>query len=108
MVPQKAIWYSINSNGPVRPQSPGSHTSNIAPARLAERVWCTKFASLGSNPRFYLLTSATGRIGVHTAPKYGTKPIRYVILHFRDRRGATSLRRRNRAAITVLVCEQTP
>ena len=105
MVPQKAIWYSINSNGPVQPQSPGSHTSNIAPARLAERVWCTKFASVSSNPRF---TSATGRIGVHTAPKYGTKPIRYVTLHFRERRGAASLRRRNRAATTVLMCEQKP
>ena len=61
-----------------------------------------------SNPRFYLFSSATGGIGVHTAPKYGTKSIRYVILHFRDRRGAASLRRRNRAATTVLVCEQTP
>ena len=98
----------MNSNGAVQPQSPGAHTSNIAPARLTERVWCIKFASVGSNPRFYLFTSATGRIGVHTPPKYGTKPIRYVILHFRDRRGAASLRRRNRAATTVLVSEQTP
>ena len=41
--------------------------------------------SVGSSPRYYLFTSATGRISVHTAPKYGTKPIRYVTLHFLDR-----------------------
>ena len=29
-------------------------------------------------------------------------------LHFRDRRGAASLRHRNRAATTVLMCEQKP
>ena len=149
------------------------------------------------DPCFFLFTSATGRIAVHTAPKYGRKslsicdaplsrsawhgfaasqyglilvvaqklsgvvwtpircvtlhfrdrrsfaplqksrrhnrsclwtnspsrrifevaqklssivwtPIRYVTLHFRDRRGAASLRHGNRAATTVLVCEQKP
>ena len=35
-------------------------------------------------------------------------PIRYVTHHFRDRRGAALLRHRNRAATTVLVCEQKP
>ena len=35
-------------------------------------------------------------------------PIRYVNLRFRDRRGADSLRYRNRAKITVLMCEQKP
>ena len=30
-----------------------------------------------SSPCSYLFTSVTGRIRVHTAPKYGTKPIRY-------------------------------
>ena len=65
-------------------------------------------ASVGSSPRSYLFTSATGRIGVHTAPKYGAKAIRYVTLHFQDRRGAASLRHRNRAATTVFVCEQKP
>ena len=35
-------------------------------------------------------------------------PIRYMTLHFRDRRGAASLRHGNRAATTVLVCEQKP
>ena len=80
---------------------------NIVMARLAERVWCTKFkcslpnqiltsASVGSSPRSYLFTSAMVRIPVHTAPKYGTKPIRYVTLHFQDRRGPAWLRRSNR------------
>ena len=40
--------------------------------------------------------------------KYGTKPIRYVMLHDRDRRSAASLRHRNRAATTLLVSEETP
>ena len=35
-------------------------------------------------------------------------PIRYVTLHFRDRRGVASLRYSNRAEITVLMCEQKP
>ena len=35
-------------------------------------------------------------------------PIRYVAFHFRDRRGAASLRHKNRAATTVLVCDLTP
>ena len=51
------------------------------------------------------LLYATDRISEHTAPKYGTKPIRYVTLRFRDRCGAASLCHRNRAATTVLVCE---
>ena len=35
-------------------------------------------------------------------------PIRCAALHFRDRRGVASLRHRNRATTTVLVCEQKP
>ena len=34
--------------------------------------------------------------------------VRYVTLHFRDWRGAASLRPENRAEITVLLCEQKP
>ena len=38
---------------------------------------------MGSSPRCYLFTSTTGRIGVYKlSPKYGTKPIRFVTLHF--------------------------
>ena len=36
----------------------------------------------------------------------GTELIRYVTLHFRDRRGGASLRYRNHAEITVLMCEK--
>ena len=67
--------------------------------------WIFTSVSVGSSPRCYLLTSATGRIGVHTAPKCDTKPFRYVTLHFRDRRSAASLRHRSLTATTVLVCE---
>ena len=35
-------------------------------------------------------------------------PIRYVTLHFRDRRGPVSLRYWNHPEITVLMCEQKP
>ena len=35
-------------------------------------------------------------------------PIQYVRRHFRDRRSAASLRYRNRAEITVLICGQKP
>ena len=45
---------------------------------------------------------------VYTSPKCGTEPIRYETLHFRDRCRTASLRYRNRAKITVLVCEQKP
>ena len=41
-----------------------------------------------------VIISAVVRIGVYIAPKYDTKPIRYVTLHLR--------------AITVLMWEQTP
>ena len=37
---------------------------------------------------------------------YPITPIRYVTLLLRDRRGAASLRKKNRAEITVLICKQ--
>ena len=70
--------------------------------------WIFTSVSVGSSPRCYLFTSVTDRIGVHTAPKCDKKPFRYVTLHFRDRRGAASLRHRSLTATTVLVCEQEP
>ena len=93
----------MNSNGPKQ------HKDVHRPAHRISclRDWSTEFSALNSSPH-PLFTSATGRIGVHTAPKYGTKPIRYLTLHFRDGCGEASLRNRNRAAITVLVCEQKP
>ena len=56
----------------------------------------------------YLLRGRAEWISVHTVRKYGTKPIRYVTLHFRDRPGVASLRHRNRASPTVLVRKQKP
>ena len=61
-----------------------------------------------SSLRSYLFTSTTVRIGVHIPPKYGTKPTRYVTLHFRDQRGAASLRHRHRAEITSLCVNRSP
>ena len=66
---------------------------------------------VGSTLLSYLFTTATVQIlGGHTAPKYGTKPLRYYVTRcFRDRRSAASIRHRNRAEIiTALVCEQKP
>ena len=63
--------------------------------------------SVDSSPRSHLFTSMV-QIQVQTAPKCCTEPLRYVTLHFRDRRGAASPRYRNRAKITVLMFEQKP
>ena len=64
---------------------------------------------LSSHSRIYLIfTSATFRMPVDTALKSDTEPIRYVTLHFRDRRGAVSLRPRNCTEITVLMSKQNP
>ena len=79
------------------------HTSNIVPAQLAEGVWCTKFQSSllniyfrHSNPVLsptyllisHLFASTAMRIGVHIAPKNGSKSIPHVTLHLQDRHGA--------------------
>ena len=103
----KAIRYSVNSNCPGLEQV--VHTHHLC--WLAERFgalnsnphsWIFTSVSVGSSPRSYLLTSATVRVPVDITSKYGTEPIRYEALHFRDRRGAASLCYRNRAEITVL------
>lgn len=69
----------------------------------------------------YLLPSqwVLGLFTLYPAPKYGTKPeiiisclltkpIRYVTLHSRDHRCATSLGHRNRVTTSILMCEQKP
>ena len=74
---------------------PSAHTKNSC--RMQEKpldkikAWCTKFRSslLNICPvcysiHFHLFTSVMGRIGVQTAPNYGTMPIWYVTLHFHD------------------------
>ena len=50
---------------------------------------------MGSSPRSNSFTSAMVRMSVRTE----RKAIRYVTLHFQDRRGAASLRYKNRAEI---------
>ena len=63
VTPQKrlsgVLWTATTQGGASR-----SHASNIAPARLAERVWCAQFQSLllnicflseGFRPRSYIL-----------------------------------------------------
>ena len=67
--------------------------------------WIITSVSGDSSPCSHFFTSATVRIPVHSTPKYSTEPIRYVTLHFQDRRSAASLSYRNRAEITVLMCE---
>ena len=61
-------------------------------------------ATAVSSPGSCLFTSAYST-NVHTSPKCCAEPVRYATLHFRDRRGAASLRirYRNLAEITVLI-----
>ena len=101
MIPRKRICYNVNSNGPGRHKS--FTQSNIVPAWLDERVWCTKFLFLllkiyfrlsGFQYSLILIISAVVQIGIYIAPKYDTKPIRYVTLHLQT--------------ITVLMWEQKP
>ena len=99
----------MNSNGPGRQKSFTNIAIEHRAGAVGRECLLAKFqCSLGSRSRSYLFTSARGRIGDNTAPKYGTKPIRYVTLHFRDWRGTASPRYRNRAATTVRVCGQKP
>ena len=106
------VWTARARVGTSRP-----HTSNMVrrawPRGFGElnpspHSWIFTFVSVGSSPRSYLFTSATGRIGVHTAPKYCAKSIRYVTLHVQDRRGAASLCHRNRAATPFLCVNGNP
>ena len=88
----------------------------VVSERLTVKVWCSfspilnhsllcASVSVESTPHSYLLTSAAVRI---PSPKCGTEPIRYVKFHFRDQRRLASSRYRNRAEITVLLCERKP
>ena len=55
-----------------------------------------------------LLIPATVQMPVQTAPKCGSKPIRYVTLHFRTRRVTPSFCYKIRTEITVVIGEQKP
>ena len=86
------------------------HTSNIVPKRLAERAWWTNSQS-PLLKFFFLLSGFQSSLVVihfHYSPNNCSHSIRYMTLHFRGRRAAASLRYRNRAKITVIVCEQKP
>ena len=108
----KAFRYSMNSNR----QETGtrrswSHTSNITPERLAERVWWTKSWIFISVPVDCSLIAPTYSLPPRcdypfTLHQYVTEPIWYMTLHFQDRHGVASLRHRNSTEITVLMCEQ--
>ena len=65
------------------------HASNVVPERLTDRELnlsshSSKFTSVSvdSSPRSCLFIFATVRIPVQTAPKCGTKPMRYVTPDF--------------------------
>ena len=114
---KKAIWSIMNSNDPGRRKSFTriEHCASAIgreglvrsiPVLTPEYVPPSQRVP-GLAPR-YLITSSTVRVGVHTSPVYDSKPIWYLTLHFQDRLGAAFLRHRNRAATTVLVCEQRP
>ena len=85
----------MNSNGTKLEQVVHTHQKSCLSG------WPREFGELDPSPRSHLPTSATVRISVHTALKCCTEPIRYMTLHFRDRRGEASLRYRNRAEIFV-------
>ena len=75
---------------------------------LSPHSWIFTSFSVDFGPSSYLFTSATVRIPVHAALECGTESIWYVTRHFRDQHVAASVRYRNRAEITVLICEQKP
>ena len=86
------IRYTINSNSTELEQVVYKHQTSCRsgwPRGFGELnpspySWIFSSISVGPSPPSYLFTSATARIPVHTAPKWGTEPIRYVTLHFRD------------------------
>jgi len=98
--PRKASRYCMISNEPGPAQVDHTHRTpcwrgwpwGFDALNSSSHSWIFTSVSLGSSPRSYFFTSATGRIGVHSAPKYGTKPIRNMTLHFQDRRKAASHR----------------
>ena len=107
------VRYSVNSNGAELEQV--VHTYRTARRNGWPRgVWWTKSHSSFRNIYFRLSGFQASFLLIHFryssntcshCTKCNTEPIRNVMLLFRDRRGA-SLRCRNRAEITVLICEQ--
>ena len=71
----------------------------------ARRCWLT-FPFVAKS--VYSPTATTVQIPVHTAPKWGTESIRYVMLLFQDQHSAALQHYRNHAKIIILMCEQKP
>ena len=86
------------------------------PARLAKRVWFTKFQSTSLNNYQGLSGFQSSRAPTYSLPprsEYlitlcGTEPIRYVTFHFRDRRSAPSLVTENLQKSTFLCVNRSP
>ena len=64
------------------------------------------YISVVSSPRSYFFTSDIVWIPVHSVPKCGIEPVRYVTLDFWDRNGAAAFCYRNHTKIMVLMSEQ--
>ena len=84
-----------------------THRISCQPGRLAETVWCTKFQVL---PPEYLLPSqwVPGLAPIYVFLPRAEQVFTLQQTIARDWRGAASLRYRNLAEITVLMCEQKP
>ena len=78
--------------------------TNMAAVTSCENAPFTS-VSVGPSPRSYSFTPAMVRVLGCTVPKCGTEPIRYVTIHIQDRRGAALFLNRNRAEISVIICE---
>ena len=111
--PSGIVWTATAQSGTSR-----SHTSNIVPRRLAERVWWTKFQSLllnicsrlsGFQSSLLLIYFRDGpnRFSLHQSMAQNLSDMWRSTFEI-GRPGAASPRHRNRAATTVLVCEEMP
>ena len=85
-------WYTVNSSSTELEQVVYKHQTScrsgwqrgFGELNPSPYSWIFSSISVGPSPLSYLFTSATARIPVHTTPKWGTEPIRYMTLHVRD------------------------
>ena len=78
---------------------------------LTLQFWDTPLQKSRRNHRYFVSTEAlSGMVFVPAQKLSGIiwTPIRYVTLHFRDRRSTASHRYRNRTEITAILCQQKP
>ena len=117
MPEQRVIRYhGMNGNRTELEQVVQSHTSNITPERLTERVWCTKSQSSLLNIYFRLSGFQSSLLLIYfcygpntclhyTQEWYRISPICDSPLQTPVRRSFTY---RNGAKITIVMCEQKP